>query len=92
MTGGSGQQCCYGSDGILIVGPPGGGTVDKVSPDVSVFDHFVCDVLPFLLCCKAGIFSDCDEYYEHRPSEPGFDYNPPPPPGIFILLFNCSIR
>ena len=88
MTGGSGQQCCYGRDGLLITGVPGGGTVDLISPDVSPVGHFVQDVLPFLLCCKAGIFSDCDEYYEHRPSDPGFDYSPPPPPGI--IIYTCS--
>ena len=64
QTGGSGQQCCYDDRGRLITGPPGGGTVDLVSPDVSFVRHFVDDVIPFLLCCKAGIFSNCDEYYE----------------------------
>ena len=62
------------------MGPPGGGTVDLVSPDVSVPKHFIYDVIPYLLCCKAGTFSDCDEYYEHRPSDMRA-LIPPPPPG-----------
>lgn len=80
LTGGSGQQCCYDGNGNLITGPPGGGTVDLVSPDVSTFRHFIHDVVPYLLCCKAGVFSDCDEYYSKRPSDRGVDYSPPPPP------------
>ena len=80
LTGGSGQQCCYGENGILIIGPPGGGTVDLVSPDVSTIRHFIHDVLPYLLCCKAGIFSDCEEYYSKRPSDRGVDFSPQPPP------------
>lgn len=80
FSGGSGQQCCYHRNGLLITGPPGGGTVDRVSPDVSVFGHFVQDVLPYLLCCKAGVFSDCGEYYDKRPSDSGVDFSPPPTP------------
>lgn len=83
LTGGSGQQCCYNGE-RLVTGQPGGGTVDLVSPDVSVFGHFVVDVLPYLLCCKAGIFSNCDRYYQHRPSDRGIDFSPPPPPGRLI--------
>ena len=79
QTGGSGQQCCYDDRGGLITGPPGGGTVDLVSPDVSFVKHFVQDVIPSLLCCKAGIFSNCDEYFEHRPSENGVQFDPPIP-------------
>ena len=87
LTGGSGQQCCYRNNG-LVVGSPGGGTADLVSPDVNFFGHFVQDVVPFLLCCKAGIFSNCDEYYRHRPSDTGFPPpQPPPPPGRHKSMF-----
>ena len=79
LTGGSGQQCCYRND-ALVVGPPGGGTVDFVSPDVDFIGHFVEDVVPYLLCCKAGILSNCAEYYRHRPSDDGYPPPPPPPP------------
>ena len=82
LTGGSGQQCCYDSNGDIIVGPPGGGTADLVSPDVSFTEHFFEDVLPFWLCCKAGIFSSCGTYYQHRPSDDCSQYVPPPPPGM----------
>ena len=77
-TGGAGNQCCYGRNGRLLVGPPGGGTVDRVSPEISELDHFVHDVLPYLWCCK-GLFSNCDKYYEHRPSDDGSCFDPPPP-------------
>ena len=79
QTGGSGQQCCYDNQGVLVTGPPGGGTVNRVSPDVSFVRHFTSDVIPFLLCCKAGIFSNCDEYYRLRPSDTGTQFDPPTP-------------
>lgn len=76
----SGQQCCYGSDGNILVGPPGGGTADAVAPDgisFSTVGHFFLDVVPFFACCK---FSDnCDTYYENRPSDDCSDYEPPIP-------------
>ena len=84
LTDGSGQQCCYNSRGDLIVGPPGGGTVDIVSPAVNATQHFLKDVLPFLLCCKAGVFSNCGKYYESRPSDDCSRSIPPPLPGNFL--------
>ena len=85
LTAGSGQQCCYDSGGDIIVGPPGGGTFDLVSPDVSFTEHFLQDVLPFWLCCKAGFFSNCGRYYQSRPSDDCSRYVPPPPPGMFFI-------
>ena len=85
LTRGVGQQCCYRNN-ALVVGPPGGGTVDLVSPDVDFIGHLIQDVVPYLLCCKAGKFSNCAEYYRHRPSDNG--YPPPPlpsPPGISYI-------
>ena len=64
-----------------MVGPDGGGTVDLVSPDASYTGHFLNDILPFLLCCKAGIHSQCEEYYQHRPSDNGSRFEPPRMPG-----------
>ena len=81
LTGGSGQQCCYNGD-FLVTGQPGGGTVDLVSPDVDFIGHVVNDVIPYLLCCKAGVFSNCGEYYKNRPSDRGIDFSPPPRPGM----------
>ena len=77
-TDGSGQQCCYDELGNLVVGAPGGGSVDQVSEDVSESQHFTVDVLPFVLCCKTQ-FPDCAKYYERRPSDDGSRFNPPPP-------------
>ena len=78
QTGGHGNQCCYNETGRIIVGPPGGGTVDRVAPGRSVKDHFYEDVLPFIWCCK-GDFPNCATYYRYRPSDDGSRYNPPPP-------------
>lgn len=45
-------QCCYTSEGILLVDPStGGGTVDRKS-DVS--SHVEEDVEPFKWCCDGG--------------------------------------
>ena len=81
LTGNSGQQCCYDDIGNLLVGAPGGGNVDRVSPDINIIDHFVEDLVPQWLCCKAGTFSNCATYYEHRPSDDCSRSIPPPPPG-----------
>ena len=85
LTGGSGQQCCYDHSGNIIVGPPGGGTVDQVSPNVSTTKHFFRDVLPFFLCCKAGLFSNCRRYYQSRPSDDCSRFVPPSLPGLINI-------
>ena len=71
----AGQQCCYNGDS-LVVGPPGGGTVDVVSPEKSYLDHFRRDVLPWFYCCKLS--KNCGKYYERRPSDDGSRYVSPP--------------
>ena len=76
---GAGQQCCYDAAGNLLTGSPGGGSADFASQKISVLGHYRNDELPFLLCCKAGTLSRCDDYYLHRPSGPADE--PPPPPG-----------
>ena len=75
---GSGQQCCYSENGFLLTGPPGGGTVDLVAPEVSRSRHFEMDVEPYIYCCK-GVFSNCDAYYSKRPSSDGTGYELPVP-------------
>ena len=83
---GAGNECCYGRDGNLIVGPPGGGSVDKVSTVGStrlnylsnLIKHQFEDILPYVFCCK-GIQTSCDIYYQKRPSDNGTAYNPPIP-------------
>lgn len=88
---GAGNQCCYRSDGTLIVGPPSGGSVDKVAPTgnglkylSNVFAHFREDVLPYIYCCKGGK-PDCSKYYERRPSDDGSSFNPPVPGKLLIV-------
>lgn len=64
------QQCCYSNDAKLLVGPPGGGTLDMSTGFMHVFD----DVIPYLTCCR---FSNrCDLYYEKRPSDNGTRWHP----------------
>jgi len=77
---GSGQQCCYDKDGQLLVGPPGGGTVDLYAPTdwTGFLKHLNHDVRPFFYCCR-GEFSNCDSYYKKRPSDDGSRYNLQPP-------------
>lgn len=68
-------QCCYNSDNQLLIGPPGGGTLDMYDSNKSKFQHFMKDVLPYLLCCK--LTSKCDKYYEKRPSVDSRYFVPP---------------
>ncbi|XP_038044294.1 sushi domain-containing protein 2-like [Patiria miniata] len=76
---GAGQQCCYGKDGNILVGPPGGGTVDRYSPGDHFWKHQWFDVLPWLCLCKLS--NNCKEYYKYRPSDDCSDYDPPRPAG-----------
>lgn len=64
------QQCCYSNDGKLLVGPPGGGTLDMSTGFMHVFD----DVLPYLVCCRFS--KQCDLYYQKRPSDDGSRWHP----------------
>jgi len=73
------QQCCYGPSGNLLVGPPGGGTLDKSSSDLSKLKHFKDDVVPYYYCCKFS--NNCDKYYDKRPSDNGSRWRPPTPSG-----------
>ena len=81
-TSRSGNQCCYDFGGNLI--PPGklgAGTVDLVSPEVSVWGHFWADVLPAIACCWT-VFADCSSYRKQRPVGDCSGYQPPPPGNI----------
>ena len=71
---GAGQQCCY-NDNSLIVGPPGGGTLDVESPEKSLWGHMGRDVLPWYACCSYS--ENCGKYYKTRPSDDGSRYVPP---------------
>ena len=75
--------------GNLVVGPPGGGTVDLYAPTGFIFGttiaHLYHDVRPFLFCCK-GEFPNCDAYYRKRPSDDGSRYNLQPPGNLCIVI------
>ena len=58
-----------------MVGPPGAGTLDVVSPEKSIWRHFGRDVLPWFACCELS--NNCDKYYQRRPSDDGKRYVPP---------------
>ncbi|XP_022089467.1 sushi domain-containing protein 2-like isoform X2 [Acanthaster planci] len=79
LPSGAGQQCCYGNDGNILVGPPGGGTADRYSPGDHFWKHQWYDVLPWLCLCKLS--DNCNEYYKYRPSDDCSDYDPPRPAG-----------
>ncbi|XP_071804821.1 sushi domain-containing protein 2-like [Asterias amurensis] len=76
---GSGQQCCYGNNGDILVGSPGGGTADRFAPGDHFWLHQWYDVLPWLGCCKLS--DNCKAYYDKRPSDDCSDYVPPRPAG-----------
>ena len=88
---GAGQQCCYSGES-LMVGPPGAGSLDVVSPEEGFWGHMGRDVLPWFACCK--FTSNCGKYYERRPSDDGSRYIPPPTgkshfiTRIFIFAFS----
>ncbi|XP_046850281.1 sushi domain-containing protein 2-like [Xenia sp. Carnegie-2017] len=75
---GAGQQCCYTQEGHLVVGPPGGGTVDRYhagSSRYATLKHLKHDIYPWYLCCKLS--KNCGLYYRRRPSVNGARYRPP---------------
>ncbi|CAB3980322.1 sushi domain-containing 2-like [Paramuricea clavata] len=74
---GAGQQCCYTKQGRLVVGPSGGGTVDRYhagSSQFSTLKHLKDDIYPWYLCCRLS--KACGLYYGSRPSENGTRYTP----------------
>ena len=75
------QQCCYDSDGNLLIGSPGGGSLNRRSPNLDPVGHFNEDTAPFIYCCK-GRFPKCGSYFENRPSDDSSSFNPAPP-GMF---------
>lgn len=87
------QQCCYSNDNRLLVGPTSGGSLQRVSSQVSLIGHFINDIYPYILCCKKS--ANCELYYEKRPSDDGSRWIPPRPAGAsgdphFITLDQVS--
>ncbi|ESO08884.1 hypothetical protein HELRODRAFT_168802 [Helobdella robusta] len=74
---GSAVQCCYNSDGRLVIGPPGGGSLSLIDSDSSKLGYFWNQIRPYLLCCKMS--DDCDKFYTKRPSIDSRYYIPPRP-------------
>jgi hypothetical protein len=95
---GAGQQCCYTKEGRLVVGPPGGGTIDRYhagSSRFSTLKHLKEDVYPWYLCCRLS--DSCGLYYGSRPSENGTRYDPPQIGKSYFVLtirseFSCLIE
>ena len=86
----SAQECCYNGAGELMIGAPGGGSVDKTAQTNNRVSHFLGDVRPYLLCCS-GYAPQCQKYYEHRPSDNGSRYQPPIPGKPFMDQLAYSI-
>ena len=81
---GSRQQCCYSSNGKLIVGHSGGGNVDRFAPIglEETIQHQYHEILPFVYCCQVG---QCGDYYMNRPSDNGKDYQWTPPGSLHTV-------
>lgn len=58
----------------------------------SSVDHIREDILPYIYCCKAGMLSMCDSYYQRRPSDKGDRYQPPPPGTVHKRLTTIRER
>ncbi len=75
-----GQQCCYRIDGSLAIGEPASGSVDSVSPIVDYNRHISDDIVPYVTCCQApNGTSNCNNYFERRPSGTDVGYTLPIP-------------
>ena len=72
---GSGQQCCYASDGRINLKQNGAGTADTYHPRFHPLKHLLFDVLPWLYCCKLS--ANCDCYLKYRPVDDCSDYPKP---------------
>ncbi|XP_048243835.1 uncharacterized protein LOC124112947 [Haliotis rufescens] len=86
---GAGNQCCYGSDGVLKYAAD---TYQGSTPDrshdwgaapynkpgfVPAFSHWIQDVVTFYYCCLWVGYSHCDYYMERRATRDCNGYRPP---------------
>ncbi|KAL3880389.1 hypothetical protein ACJMK2_032633 [Sinanodonta woodiana] len=86
---GSGNQCCYGPDGVLRFAADTfqGSTPDRshdwgaapyVLPGrVPAMSHWIKDVVTFYYCCLWVDYSKCDHYMDQRPTRDCSGYIPP---------------
>lgn len=58
--------------------------MDLYADRLDRWNHFLHDVLPYFACCW-GLFSDCQAYYDKRPSHDGSGYDRNPPGRLFKL-------
>lgn len=85
----SGNQCCYGADGLLRYSEDTfqGSTPDRFhdwgadpygSPgSVPSLSHGLADVMTFFYCCMWVDYKDCDFYMDVRPTTDCKYYKPP---------------
>ena len=73
-TSGSGQQCCYRSDG-RINREIGAGTPDTYHAKTHSLKHQLYDVFPWIFCCKFS--NNCNFYFQHRLPDDCSSYSPP---------------
>ena len=77
-TDNRGRKCCYRSwwrGSALIIGYPGGGSIDRYHQFTASLMHRMSDVQGFTHCC---LFSNlCNRFYQKRPSEGCEMYRPP---------------
>lgn len=93
---GEGQECCFDNSGLLLTGPPSGGTVDRFASRLltNPWDHIINDIIPQIHCCRAPTSSDstCQTYYTARRSDNCGAFNPAPPgKGSYIVKISLAI-
>ena len=85
----SGNQCCYGADGLLRYSQDTfqGSTPDRfhdwgaapygTAGSVPSLSHGLADVMTFFYCCIWVDYKDCDLYMDVRPTKDCKHYKPP---------------
>ena len=68
-------ECCYDTDGSLLVGPNAGGSYLLYNPLFRFNSYFREDRLPYQRCCENS--DRCDLFYTYRPSDDCSNYEPP---------------
>ena len=84
----AGQECCYNIEGNLVIGAPGGGSADAMSPRSNFNGHLRMDLAPYLLCCT-GETPDCARYFSARPGGNEMGYILPIPGKILLYDMCC---
>ena len=69
------QQCCYSSNGSLLVGPPSGGSLHIPHRETDILSYFNENIKPYFWCCIHS--QNCNLYHERRPSDNGSRWQEP---------------